>query len=76
MFSSVDLKYFYFIVFDDRPYCCLKQTVTNALKTDTKLRERIAGWYRLSDDTLLNNKVNEVLSVFRSKLESKILVVE
>ena len=54
----------------------LDEVATNALKIGTKLMERIAGWYELSDDRALNNKVNEVFSEFRTKLESKILVVE
>lgn len=53
----------------------LDEVVTNALKTDTKLRERIAEWYELSDG--LDDYIDDIiLTQFRVKLNNKVLVVD
>jgi hypothetical protein len=54
----------------------LDEVVTNALKTDKKLRRRIAGWYEVDKGDLDDYIDAKIIKKFRAKLDRNILVVD
>lgn len=54
----------------------LEDVVTNALKTNKNLRDKIQGWYEIDDTDLDGFIEKRILEKFRATLDSKILVVD